>query len=101
LPINKKSSPTAESNAVGEAEMLSIIDFCCRDSKKSSPTARGGSLGGVIENDFLMCEIEKSRFHSFSKSPSEKWRRRESNAVGEAEIPLKINIFYFGNPTIQ
>ncbi len=33
------------------------------------------------------------------KVPIKKWRRRESTAVGEAEIPLKINIFYFGNPT--
>ena len=93
LPIKKRSSPTAESNAVGEAEMLSIIDFCCRDSKKSSPTVRGGYSGGVIENDFLMCEIENLAF-IHSQSPHQKVeaagveRRRRSRNTFENKYLL-------------
>ena len=39
--------------------------------EKSSPTVRGGSLGGVIENDFLMCRIYDSAL-IHSQSPHQK-----------------------------
>ncbi len=60
-------------------------------NEKSSPTVRGGSLGGVIENDFLMCRIYDSALIHF-QSPHQKVeaagvdRRRRSRNTFENKI---------------
>ena len=41
-----------------------------RINKKILPYGRGGFLGGVIENDFLMCRIDSALIHS--QSPNQK-----------------------------
>ena len=59
--------------------------------QKNPPLRQGEDLGGVIEYDFLMAKSSISKV-IVRQGPIKKWRRRESTAAGEAEMPLKINI---------
>ena len=64
--------------------------FCVKD--KTPPFVKGRGMGR--ECKYYLHKKKRLERRSFL------WRRRESNAEGEAGIPLKINIFLFPQPHI-
>ena len=87
LVFNKvKKSTLRQGNRCDTCFMMTLLT-----KEKSSPTVRGGSLGGVIENDFLICRIYDSAL-IHSQSPNQKVeaagvdRRRRSRNTFENKI---------------
>ena len=77
-----------------------VVVFMLCFNRKSSPTVRGGYLGGVFEYDFLMSKSMISKI-VYRTSPIKKWRRRESNPRPNLEPKSFLHAYSVINPLAQ